>query len=216
MASSISCGVDSHTKRQDLTYRIGTGDTMGSNTLDQRSPFFNLSPELRNRIYFDVLVHAEVEVDYDNIFNKTSLLRVCSQIRNECLQIFYTQNRFVISNTSTQAIHFKHFLSAAVRDNPKGIGHIRFCLQKTSRITELLQIEQRARSGAITQADMARQFEAIFGGEGIASAFDALQKYLKDEHKYLGELEDVLKGHGLHFEGDQIKASSESAAKQPQ
>ena len=104
MAVPMPSGVDSRAERQDLTCWTGTVDTMGSTALDIRSLFFDLSPEMRNQIYFDVLVDGEVgvEVDCENIFNKTSLLRVCSQIRNECLKIFYTQNCFVLSNTPSQ------------------------------------------------------------------------------------------------------------------
>jgi len=68
------------------------------------SPLLRLAAELRNRIYFDVLVAEDVielrrdvdDNDDDRCWTSPGLLRTCRQIRMEARQIYYANNVFTI------------------------------------------------------------------------------------------------------------------------
>ena len=54
-----------------------------------------LPPELRNKIYRNVLIlHIPIDVAKDDVISHTSLLRTCRQIRTEGIKLFYAENSF--------------------------------------------------------------------------------------------------------------------------
>lgn len=66
---------------------------------NQQSPFLRLPPELRNRIYEDLLVSEEVvgvtSLGYHQ-WTPPSLLHTCHQIRSEASKLYYAANIFQI------------------------------------------------------------------------------------------------------------------------
>jgi len=66
---------------------------------EQPPPFLRLSPELRNRIYDELLLQKQ-----DGLFHPTErltcppILNVCRQVREECSGIFYGNTTFQFDN----------------------------------------------------------------------------------------------------------------------
>ena len=85
-----------------------TGDSNMSTLLaikqtanSKHSPLLSKLPgELRNKIYRYVLLQEAIEIQLAPIYEKTNLLRTCSQIRKEASAIFFSENIFVITNVS--------------------------------------------------------------------------------------------------------------------
>jgi hypothetical protein len=63
------------------------------------SPFGRLSPELRNQIYELVLLEAApIDIIAEQ---RPALLHTCPQLRQEALGLYYHQNAFTFTTTST-------------------------------------------------------------------------------------------------------------------
>ncbi|KAK5006688.1 hypothetical protein LTR39_005595, partial [Cryomyces antarcticus] len=80
----------------DSTTRIGQQDHAHAERAKHVFPFLKLPGELRNQIYRFALVHHRVisVISKWEELAQPPLTRVCRQIRNESLPVFYGGNRF--------------------------------------------------------------------------------------------------------------------------
>lgn len=170
----------------------------------QESGFFDLPAELRNQIYFEVLAEGEIEVDCARVHKKTSILRVCSQIRNEALQIFWTQNTFTINNTQDQVIQLEQFLHGAGTTHLHLLKGFLFHPRCPTRILEASQILRNVRRRGGSAAQAKAELQAKFGAQ-VGSDGDAIwHGFMGEEHRFVRRLVTVLLSevskHKIHVE----------------
>lgn len=95
------------------------------------SPLLELLTELRNKIYFDVLVSdkplgiAKETHIYDVHHNAPAFLQTCRQIREEARTIFYSNNAFVAKGYHTWIIDFFAWFKALDPKDAFSIKHYR-------------------------------------------------------------------------------------------
>ena len=168
-----------------------TSKLMHTNQREQHSPFFKLPPEMRNTVYGEILIYGDIPVECKSIHEQTNILRVCQQIRNEAIQIFYSKNRFVIDNESAQCIQLQNFLSTTDQDNAEVITAMAFRPRFPSELNEALAILARTRQGA-TRPEAERAVVARFGTEDRADFGSVMKGFPSDEHRVMATLVRTL------------------------
>lgn len=99
--------------------------------MTQSSPLLELPAELRNKIYFDVLVSekplgiAKQTHIYDVRHKAPALLQTCRQIREEARTIFYSNNTFLALGVYSWIIDFFAWFKALEPKDALSIKHYR-------------------------------------------------------------------------------------------
>lgn len=168
-------------EREDPKWR--EADLASKPTSQQEASFFGLPAELRNQIYFEVLVDGEIAVHCAQIHSRTSLLRVCSQFHSEALQIFWTKNIFTISNTQDQMPQLEKFLRGAGRRGLRLLKELLFRPQRPNRIAETFQILTNVRRRGGSTAEAKAELEAKFGPQDANDDNSILRHFIKEEYR---------------------------------
>ena len=85
--------------------------------------FFELSAELRNKIYEEILLQRDyygtwreaIALQPRTGFEIPSILQSCRQIRNEAAQLYFKQNRFVLDLQNCNVEFLREWMAMAVR-----------------------------------------------------------------------------------------------------
>lgn len=89
--------------------------TYGAST--KRCISLEIAPELRGRSDREVLIDAEGPVDPKKRPTRIALAQMCDQIHGESIKMFYAENKFVLTYTSTDIDGLPTW-SPLVRSNP--------------------------------------------------------------------------------------------------
>lgn len=92
----------------------------------ENSPLLALPGELRNRIYRDVLVSAQVQIDLPTSHSAFGLLQASSQFRAEAAPLLYEESASIISDAKGQRRHLGRFLRWIGKDNAARLRRLIF------------------------------------------------------------------------------------------
>lgn len=95
---------------------LGTASRSTDMPSDRDPGLLRIPPELRNIIYHDVFALDEdemIDITLEEVKCRTSLLRVCSQIRSEAKSVFYATNSFYVADFFAQQAELGRFLKNA-------------------------------------------------------------------------------------------------------
>ena len=135
-----------------------------------------IPPEMRNRIYREVLVEGRITISgHDQLPTEPPLLRVCRTTRHEALSIYYQENRFRFLIVDNDASKYIKWFKSCIRREDANISIDPYDSRNRGNLLKWAEAFYRGECGMPGEPEDAQtEGDAV---EGILSVVERLQRY---------------------------------------